>query len=291
MRTLSVPAGAHVSQHGPAAPPPTLRRAPYRLGLGLAVAAATSAGLNLAFPGELGGTDVTRGNLLGTSAVVVAAVGLLLLAMRGSARGSSRWTVVWGGATAYLLYQAVMFCFGTPYNRFFLAYVAHLSLALWSAIVLARSVDAGAFARRVGKGAPVRTVAGVAVGFALLNGLAWLMRVVPATFSDDPIAVLDGSGLLTSPVWVQDLAFWVPATVLAGVAMWRGRAVGTVATLTLLTFFVVECVSIAADQWWGYRLDPDHPALASMAAVPMFLVLAVVTALPLAWFSRHLDRT
>ena len=153
------------------------------------------------------------------------AVVLLLAAMRGSARGSSRWTVLWGGTTAYLLYQGVMFCFATPFNRLFLVYVAHLSPALWRAIVLARSVDADAFARRVG----------------------------PATFGDDPIAVLDGSGLLTSPVWVQDLAFWVPATVLAGVAMWRGRTVGMVATLTLLTF-------------------------------------AVVTALPLAWFSRRLDR-
>lgn len=290
MRTLSVPAAVHVPEHVPAAPPAVIRRAPYRLGLGLALVAAAGAGLTLAFPGELGGADVTRGNLLGTAVVVEVAALLLLLAMRGSARGSARWTVAWGGTTAYLLYQAVMFCFATPYNRFFLVYVAHLSLALWSAIALARSVDADAFARRVGPRAPARTVAGVAVGFASLNGLAWLLRVVPATFSDDPIAVLEGSGLLTSPVWVQDLAFWVPATVLAGVAMWRGRSVGTAATLTLLTFFVIECVSIAADQWWGYRLDPDHPALASMAAVPMFLVLAAVTALPLAWFLRHVDR-
>lgn len=287
---LAVPAAAHTPEHARAAPPDMLRQPPYRLGSGLAVAAALSAGLNLGFPGQLGGADVTRGNLLGTAVVVEVAVVVLLLAMRGSARGSARWPVVWGGTTAYLLYQAVMFCFGTPYNRFFLVYVAHLSLALWSAIALVRSVDADAFARRVGPGAPVRTVAGVAVGFALLNGLAWLLRIVPATFSDDPVAVLDGSGLLTSPVWVQDLAFWVPATVLAGIAMWRGRAVGTVTTLTLLTFFVVECVSIAADQWWGYRLDPDHPALASMAAVPMFLVLAFATALPLAWFLRHVDR-
>lgn len=280
----------HIPLHTAAAAPVVVRRTPYRLGLALAAAAASSAGLSLAFPGELGGADVGRGNMLGTAVVVELAVVVLLLALRGAARGSARWTVVWGGATAYLLYQAVLFCFATPLNRFFLVYVAHLSLALWATIALARSADVEGFARRVGTRAPVRTVAAVAIGFAALNGLAWLMRVVPATFSDDPIEVLEGSGLLTNPVWVQDLAFWVPAMVLAGVALGRRRPAGMLATLALLAFFVVECVSIAADQWWGSRLDPDHPALASMTAVPLFLVLAVVTAVPLAWFLRHVDR-
>jgi hypothetical protein len=220
----------------------------------------------------------------------VVAVPLLVAAMRGAAHGSARALVVWFGATAYLLYQAVMFCFATPLNSLFFAYVANLGLGIWTMIWLLRSVDVGAFAARVGGRLPARRLASISMALTTAFALVWLGRSVPAVFSDDPASALEGTGLLTNPLWVQDLAFWFPVAYLAGVWMWQGRALGVMLTGAILTYDVLEALSIASDQWWGARADDRYPDVASMSAVPMFLVLAALTALPVAWYLRHIDR-
>lgn len=266
-------------------------RWPYVLSGALAAVAAVSAGFSLFVPSLLGGTDVTRGNLRGTALVVLAlGVPALLLAMLMAGRGSARAVVVWLGATAYLLYQGVMFCFGTPMNRLFLAYVAMLGLGLWSLLVLLREVDVHRFAARVDGRMPRQQLAAVAGGFAALNGLAWLVRIVPAVFSPDPASPLEGSGLLTSPVWVQDLAFWVPASLVAAVWFWNHRPWGALLTGGMLAFYAEECLSIASDQWWGAAADSSRPDLASTSMVVPFLVLGGGLLAAVAWYLRHVDR-
>ena len=57
------------------------------------------------------------------------------------ARGSVRAVIVWLGATAYLLYNSVMFLFATPFNRLFLLYVAMCALSIWTAITVLGAID------------------------------------------------------------------------------------------------------------------------------------------------------
>lgn len=71
--------------------------------------------------------------------------------------------------------------------------------------------------------------------------------------------------------------------------MWRRRVWGTLLTGAMLTLYVIECLSIASDQWWGARADASYPDLASMAAVPPFVVAAALLVLPLLWYLRHVD--
>lgn len=266
-------------------------RWPYVLAGSLAAVAAFAAGFSLFVPSLLAGTQVTVGNLRGT-ALVVLAVGVpaLVAAMVMARRGSARAVVVWLGATAYLLYQGVMFCFGTPMNNLFLVYVAMLGLGLWSLLVLLREVDVHRFAARVDGRMPRQQLAAVVGGFAVLNGLAWLVRIVPAVFTADPSSPLEGSGLLTSPVWVQDLAFWVPASLVAAVWFWHHRPRGVLLSGGMLVFYAVECLSIASDQWWGAQADPSRADLASASMVVPFLVLGAALLAVVGWYLRHVDR-
>ena len=64
---------------------------------------------------------------------------------------------------------------------------------------------------------------------------------------------------------------------------------GILLTGAILTLYVIEDLSIASDQWWGARADAGLPQFASMSAVPAFVVVAILTALPLVWYLRHLD--
>jgi hypothetical protein len=254
------------------------------LGLVSAVAAAGS----LARPSLLSGTPVTDGNLRGT-ALVVLVLGLPALAGGSLAarRGSVRGLVLWLGAAAYLTYQGVMFCFGTPVNALFLTYVAMLGLGVWTLATLLPATAEPEVVDRVGPRTPYRLAALVLGTFAVLNALAWLVRVVPVVWTGDRPDALDGSGLITSPVWVQDLAFWIPAALVASVMAWRRLARGVLLVTAMLTFYVIECLSVASDQWWGVRADDTHPDVASMSAVPGAVAAAVVTAVPLLLLLHH----
>lgn len=191
------------------------------LSIRLAVAAGIAAGGSLFFPDLLSGAPVTIGNLRGT-ALVVLAVGLplLLVGVAATRRGSAKGAALWLGADAYLLYQGVLFCFATPFNSLFLSYVATLGLAVWSLLALVRQLDIDEVEREVRPGMPYRAAGAALATFVLLNWLVWMARVVPATVSDEPSKLLEGSGLLTSPVYVQDLAFWLPAGLVVAALMW-----------------------------------------------------------------------
>ena len=260
------------------------------LSTGLAGAALVAAAGSLFFPQVLDGTAVSGGNLRGT-AFVMLLVGLPLLGlgMRATEAGNARGLVVWLAAVAYLTYQGVMFCFATPFNTLFIAYVALLGLGVWSLVAILIHVDLDVVAARIGTGTPYRLIAAALATFAVLNAFGWLARSLPAMLTGDPATGIEGSGLLTSPVWVQDLAIWVPAAVAAATMMWRRRPLGVLLADAMLAFYVVESLSVASDQWWGARADSSQPALASMAAVPGALAVAALAAVPLAWSLHHLD--
>lgn len=266
-------------------------RLPYVLSGSLVVVAAAAALFSFLFPSLLTGSKVATGNMRGT-ALAVLAVGLPVLstAMRHAARGSARAVVVWLGTLAYLLYQAVLFCFAVPLNNLFLVYVAYLGLCYWSLVTLMLGLDLTAFAEWVSPRMPVKRLAGIAMTLAVVNAFAWLSKILPATFSNRPGSLLQDTGLLTNPVFIQDLAIWLPLLAAAAIASWRRKPWGLLIMGAMLAMFVLESIGVATDQWFGSHADPLSPA-ASMSAVPAFAALALFTAIPLVWFCRHLHRS
>lgn len=250
-----------------------------------------AAGVSLFVPKVLAGEAVTIGNLRGTALVMLLALPLLLLGERRARAGSVRGLVLWLGVDVYLAYQGVLLCFATPMNRLFLAYVGVLGLAGWTLLTLVAGIDRAVLAGRIGARAPYRLVGGFLGVVVTLNLLAWLAQAAPITWTGRiPQAVTD-AGMLTSAIWVQDLALWLPLGLVVAVLAWRRDLFGGLLGTGLLCFYVLEAVSVASDQWWGSRADSSHPAVASAAVVPAALVVALVTALPLLRMLRHLDRT
>ncbi len=264
---------------------------PYALSGALAFVAALSAGFSFFLPRVLTGAEVGNGNLRGTALVMLLlGVPTLLTAMVGTARGSTRWLVVWLGTLGYLLYQAVLFCFATPLNVLFLCYVAYLGLAVWSIVTLFPAVDQRAFGSRLSVGMPSRSVAAFALAIAVMNAAAWFAAIVPALLGSDPASLMKGTGLLTNPVYVQDLAVWLPLLTVAAVACWHQQAWGLLVTGAMLVMLSLEGIGVATDQWFGSRADPTSPA-ASMSVVPAFAALAVVTGTVLALYLHNIDRS
>ena len=196
-------------------------RLPYACSSLFAAVSAAAALLTVLYPEVLTGVPAANGNLRGTAVVMlVVAVPLLVTAMGWTV--GARGLVVWMGTVGYLGYQAVLLCFATPLNSLFLVYVAALGLAVWSAVTLVRFLDLPAFERRIGPRMPARPLSAVVLVIAVLNAAAWLMPIVRAVLGPDPQMLLAGSGLLTNPVYVQDLILPSPRRMAASVVGFAG---------------------------------------------------------------------
>lgn len=264
--------------------------APYRLSAQLAVVAVLAALPTLLRPSLLSGPDVMIGSARGTALVVlVLTVPLLVFSAHATSRGSARGLVLWLGALAHLAYQGVMLCFATPLNSLFLLYVALLGLSVWTAGVVLTRIDVRALHSRWGRRSPARLVASVLGTVAVLNAIAWVGRIVPTIGTADPSSIMAGSGLITNPVIVQDLALWLPLGIVAAVLLWQRAAIGHLLAGVVLVLWTLEGVTVATDQWFGHRADPTTE-WATLGAMWLFVGLTVVTLVPAFLHLHALDR-
>ena len=250
---------------------------PLRLAGVLAAVTAMACLTNLLVPDLLSGTAVMNGSAKGTSLVsLLVAVPLLAVYSWRAHLGSTHALMVITGATAYLLYNSVLFLFATPFNQAFLLYVSMLGLSVstlvGASLALCNRVD------ELATDVPW-WVPGYVWLVVALNTTAWLSRVIPAMLADDPTAWLAGTGLTTNPVIAQDLALWLPVMAWLGWGVWKARPALVALAAAGLLFWVVESLGIAIDQWWGHHADPSS-TWASSGAAPIFVALALVGLLP-----------
>jgi hypothetical protein len=114
-----------------------------------------------------------------------------------------------------------------------------------------------------------------------------LWPVLRATVTDGGPQFLVGTGMTTNPIYVQDLAFWLPAMAVGVAWLWRRVPWGYLVVSAGLTFWVVESVGVAVDQWFGHAADPASSVASDAACLP-FAVLAVVSLVPLVALLRGL---
>jgi hypothetical protein len=255
-------------------------RTATRLSLLTAVLAVAAGVWTFVDPGLLHGPEAMQGSARGTALVLTAlAVPALLLSMWRAFRGADASLLTWGGALLYVVYNAVLFLFLTPFNAAFLLYVALLGSALWSVGYLAANEAVWTVGQSVAGRAPVHGVAVYVWVVVVLNAAAWLAAIVPSLLRY-PTPMLAGTGVQTNAIYVQDLAVWLPLAAVAAAWLWRRQARGAVVVAALLGMWVIESVSIAVDQWFGARADPSSPVV-SLTMVAPFVVLAVIGAVPL----------
>ena len=251
-----------------------------------AVANALAAGATFFVPDLLTGPVVTNAQARGTSLIMLA-IGIPTLAVATwlAGRGSWRGLVVAIGALAYLAYNAFLLLFATPFNPLFLVYVAAMSLTAFALATTIVTTDHDAVAEHAGR-VPARGIAIYAWVVVVLNALVWLKTIVPATLATDPTSFLEGSGVATNPVFVEDLVFWLPAAALIGGLLWIRRPIGIVLGGAWLVYGLIEAIGVATDQWFGSVADPGSTQ-ASMAAVALFVAVAIIGLVPLFFYFRR----
>jgi hypothetical protein len=291
MTTRPAEINGRATDHNPGSVPsgPYVASLAQWLSGALLLAISVAAGLTFFSDGTLSGTAAMNGSARGTALVfLVVTTPAMVAGMILAGRGSVRAIVVWLGALFVTVYNAQMFLYATPFNQLFLVYLAVLALSIWAIVALLSSGTVGRLAAAADSTMPVRLVAGYVVAIAVFNALLWLKSIIPAVLSDAPTSVLAGTGLTTNPVYVQDLAIWLPLAIVGACWLWRRRSWGYPIVGGVLVLWVIESMSVAADQWFGSQADPASTVV-SATMVPAFAVLALIGLVPLAMFLRHID--
>jgi hypothetical protein len=257
------------------------------LGVLLTAAAVAATVPTLLVDDVLHGPPVMNGSARGTALVMlVLALPLLVAGLVAAVRGSARGWAILLGALAYLTYNAMLLVSATPFNALFLAYVATLGLAFWS--LVSALVDRPPIVP-AGPRLPVRGISAFILAVVLLNAAAWLARIVPE-LGEDPPGFLAGTGLTTNPIYVQDLAVWLPALAVVAVLLRRRHPSGVLLAGAGLVFWQVEAIGVAVDQWLGHRAAPGSD-VATAGGAGLFVAVAVLTAVPLTlWWRSVAER-
>ena len=213
--------------------------------------------------------------------LLIAAPWLAVCAARAR-RESRTWNILLAGAYAYVVYELAIYAFAIHFNALFLVYCTTLGLAGYALIALALELAASEdlVDRRAAHlaGALLVVIGG-------LFGALWLAEDLPAMLTGTLSPALAETGLFTNPVHVLDLAFVLPAHVLAGVWLWRGHR--TLLAQVVLAFGILMAASIGG-MLVAIRLSGGPAALP--VAIVMFIV-AAGNAVALARVRRYREAT
>lgn len=226
----------------------------------------------------------------GTALVILTvALPVMVIAMILSRRGSVKARLVWLGMVTYILYNAGYFTFSASFNHFFLAFLAMLSLAFWTLLVLLVRWPVQEVKEMFGPRTPVRFTA-IAMLFPVLIFLITDLReVVSSSLNNNIPASIVGTQLPTNHFHIMDLAFLVPLFILGAAWLWRRQAWGYTITGMLMSYYTIELLGIGVDQWFGGKADPGS-TLANAAFLPAFVLLSILSLAVLTRFLRHLGK-
>jgi hypothetical protein len=164
----------------------------------------------------------------------------MLVAAWFATRGSIRAYLIWIGLLVYSVYTYAIYSFALHFGPLFLAWVAIFGLSVYALVGALATLDVlrirATFTSQVGVRFAGRLLIVIGCVFALL----WLSEIVPAMIANTPSDALKEVGLLTNPVHVLDLALLLPALVVTGAMLLKGRLLGyLLAPVTLVaTFFL-----------------------------------------------------
>ncbi len=208
--------------------------------------------------------------------VSLVVAGLLLAATTLTWRGSVRAVLVWAGCLGYLIYAYLLWSFDAVYTVLFPAYIAILSLSLFSLVALLGQIDAGSFRRYVSADMPVRSTA-IVLALPALMAPAWLSFLMQGVAIGAPASI--------NSVLVIDLSFIIPASIAIAILVWRRRTWGFILGGIMLVKMVMMSTTLTVSSLWVYTvgsvIDPVWP---------LYLAMALLGSVTLVRYFQHVGR-
>ncbi len=202
---------------------------------------------------------------------LVVGLPLLLGAMGLTRRGALLGPPLWFGALFYVVYDYAFYALGARVNALFIPYLLIVTVSAYTAVAVAASVDATVIRARLRRLVPERATGGFLVAVASLFIALWSAGIVTAATRGE------APGMVVHSVWTLDLTIQLPALLLGGVLLWRGRALGFVVAPGLLLQAAAYLLGLSAISILG--TDPTGGAVTAGDWAPGVVLGAIALAL------------
>ena len=216
-------------------------------------------------------------NLLFVSPAMIV---LALLALRGSSPAF----VLWLGALLFTAYNYVIYTIGIPFGPLFLLWVGVLGLSIFALLGGAACINRDELLVTYRSRRAARVSAWALIVVALMFGALWLSEDVPALLNGTTPQSLVDQGMITNPVHVLDLGFFLPAVLVIG-ALWlrRNLRAATAAPSFLVFLFLTGLPILVTPIVQSIRGET-----AAWGVVVPIGTVTIVVALLLAWLLRSM---
>jgi hypothetical protein len=216
---------------------------------------------------------------------LLVAIPLLLFSMYLTRKKSLRGQMVWMGSTFYFLYTYASLSFLATYNQLFLVYVALFSLSLYTFLYGIMSLDASALKNSIKPGKTTTVAAVFTIVMAGMLAFMWLSMIIGSLISGSAPAILETYTTLV--VQALDLGVLVPAAIITGFLLLKGRAWGYV----LMSILIVK-ISLLGTAILSMIYFMAQNGVAIVLGQALFFVLATIGGIIIAWgFYNKIDNT
>jgi len=171
------------------------------------------------------------------------AVPLLFISAYLTKQGSFKAFLVWLGLLLYLVYSYIIYAFFIHFSPLFLVYVAALSLSFYSLLGALVNINYSEITG-IFKNIKVKAVSIFLVIIAGIFYFLWLSEIINALVNKQVPASLLGTGLITNPVHVLDLAFLLPGVLIVSQLLRQRKILGLILAVPIMLFLVVMGLAI-----------------------------------------------
>ena len=251
----------------------------------IAILLAVAAGGGLFIKGLYRDTPNLVTQAIGQDAItLVVALPTLVISAFLTSRGSQRARLVWLGGLIYMVYTYVGYAFAVRFNSLFLVYVALLGCSTYALIGGLVATDWAGIKAGFTERTPVKAVSIYLAVTAALFYFLWLSEAVPASLTGNRPQSLIDAGTPTNFVQVLDMAWFLPATAITAVSLWRKQPIGYTLAGAILTFVVLLTLAILS--MVVFMVRAGQPVV--IPQVVIYGILLIVSIGILIWYLKNL---
>lgn len=192
---------------------------------------------------------------------------------------------LFGGTVLYILYSYIIYAFGVHFNHLFLIYSLLFSFSLYLFIIFMMEFSAKEIKSWFQEQIPAKTMSIFMIVVAVMFYFIWLGEIIPALMSGTTPKTVTDNNLLVNPVHVLDLAFSLPALIIAAFLLLKRHKLGYILAPLLLVFIVVLTIALAG---MAVNLALNNIS-ENFFLVYIFAVLSVLSMIILLLFFRKLN--
>lgn len=190
---------------------------------------------------------------------------------------SLRAFLLWLGALIYLIYSYVIYAFFIHFGPWFLVYVAILGLSFYSFLGSLMNLDWNALSARFAE-VRVKPASVFLMITAVMFYFLWASEVMKALVAHTMPQGLSDIGLPVNPIHVVDMAFFLPATAIISVKLWKRKTLGLTFAVPFLTFSILMgCAIISMMLFLAAKGFSAPVALKAAIAISILIALYLTT--------------